>query len=124
MIDFDDGDRLLNLFGFLLLIVLVLTVSLLLFTTMNGPNGGEANAPQGNWTLERVNVTHARVTYTSTDPVYTEKLQITVDGRPQPVSWESTFGRVERGVFRAEADQTVRLYWSDGRDDRVLLKEW
>lgn len=124
MIDLDDGEQLLDLLGIVLGLLILGGVALLLFTAMNGIPSQQDTAPDGDWTLDRVNTTHVRITYRGDELIAAENLSVTVNGRQRPVSWSERLTRGDAGVLRAREDETVRVYWTGGRGDRVLLKRW
>ena len=118
----NSGDRLLDLVGIVLLLVLVSSLSLLVFVGMN-PGSVEGDAPNADWSLQRVNASQVEITHTGGEPVSAENLAVIVNGRPRPVSWSGRLTEGDSRVVRVESGQ-LGLYWTGGSGDRILLKQW
>lgn len=129
-----DGDRLLTIGGIVLGLTILLMLGVIAITFAHPPRGG-ANSPDAEWTLDRVNATHVRLTHAGGESVSAGRLVVTVGGNDRRVTW--TADGVERrvtyagpvsegdsGVFRARADRLVRLYWETDRGERVRLDDW
>lgn len=76
----DDGDRLLDLFGVVLVVFIIVSVGILVLAAMNAPSQQSANEPNVNWTLQRINATHVQISHDGGDPVSSSELIVTVDG--------------------------------------------
>lgn len=120
----EDGDRVLNLVGGLLVVAVIGSLALLVLVGMDAP--ASPAGPETDWTLERINDTHVRIVHAGGDPVDASELKATVDGRARPVSWSGRITEGDAGVVRARsgAQRLVRLYWVGGRADRELLERW
>lgn len=119
----EDGDRLLNLVGVLLAVGIVAAVGVLLLSAASAPDR-RAAPPETDWTLERVNDTHARIAHAGGEPVDTDDLVVLVNRYERSIDWERRLTRGEGGVVQAGPSQSVRLYWDGGRADQQLLASW
>lgn len=121
---FENGDRVLNLVGGLLVVAVISSFALLVFVGMDAP--ASSPNPETDWTLDRVNDTHVRFVHAGGESVDAAELKATVDGRARPVSWSGQVTEGESGVVRARtgSQRIVRLYWTGGRADRELLQQW
>lgn len=129
-----DGDRLLTIGGAVLGLTILLMIGVLAITFAHPPSGG-TSGPDAEWSLDRVNATHVRITHAGGEAVNAGRLVVTVDGNDRRVTWTvdgyerrvTWTGRVtegDSGVFRARTDRLVRLYWETDRGERVRLDDW
>lgn len=121
-----DGDRLLDIGGLLIGLTLLLMIGALAVAFVETPGGEATSGPPTEWSLERVNDTHVRITHEGGDPVAADQLVVSVDGNDRRVTWEGTVAEGDSGVVRAGAgpDLLVRLYWITDRGERVRLDDW
>jgi hypothetical protein len=119
-----DGDRLLDLFGVVLVLAIVGSLVLLVLgATSVGQES--AAAPETDWTVERVNESHVRVFHDGGEPVRTEHLSVAVDGRHRRVYWSANLlTEGEYGVVRADRSTRVTLLWQRTEGDRTVLDRW
>jgi hypothetical protein len=120
----DDGDRLLNLLGVVLAAFIVVGVVGVVLAGLGGPSTSVDDAPNANWTAERVNESHVRLTHRGGDVVPSTDLVVTVDGVRRRVSWRGLVTEGDAGVVRAGSGTTVELYWTDETGERIELREW
>ena len=124
MIDFDDGDQLLNLFGIVLVLTLVGSLALVALAATSGQQQG-STAPETDWTLTRINGSHVRISHAGGDPVRTERLTVAVDGTPHLPQWSATMlTDGEYGLVRAGERTTVTLLWQPSGANREVLRRW
>lgn len=122
---FDDGDRILDLVGAALAATILVSVALLVFAAATTPTGAPAEAPSTEWSLDRVNTTHVRITHAGGEPVAARSLVVTVGGTDRRVDgWSGMVARGDRGVVRALEGKVVRVYWTTEAGERVRLASW
>ncbi|MFB6211244.1 MAG: hypothetical protein ABEI76_06880 [Halobacteriales archaeon] len=121
MSDDGDGDRLLNIFGGVLLLFLFVALVVVVLAAAGGPYQQPGDVPETEWSIERVNETHARLTLTDGEAVETDALIVTVSGTEVEPTWTDRLTRGDSGVIRAEPGAVVRIYWVAGSEDRVGL---
>jgi len=119
-----DGDRLLDVGGLLIGLTLLLMVGALAVAFVEVPGSEATSGPPTEWSVERVNDTHLRITHAGGEPVPTDSLVVSVDGNDRRVTWDGTVSEGDSGVVRARADTLVRLYWITERGERVRLDDW
>lgn len=115
----EDGDRLLDLVGVVLVLAVVAALGVVALN-LGSPPAGEG-APAANWTVERVNETHVRVVHAGGDPVRTADLRVTVDGLERDAAWTDPVTESERAVVAASEGTVVRVVWAGGRGDREVM---
>jgi hypothetical protein len=120
----DDGDRLLNLFGVAIALFIVVGVVGVVVAGLGGPSTDAADAPDSNWSLERLNDSHVQLSHRGGDPVPAEDLVVTADGVRRRVSWSGVVTAGESGVVRADRGVVVQLYWTTATGERVKLRTW
>jgi hypothetical protein len=119
-----DWDRLLDLFGVVLVLAIVGSL-VLLGLGATSVQQETAAGPDADWTLERVNESHVRVWHDGGEPVPTEYLSVAVDGRHRRVYWTATvLTEGEYGVVRAGRSTRVALLWQRTEGDRTVLDRW
>jgi FlaG/FlaF family flagellin (archaellin) len=124
MIDLDDGDQLLNLFGIVLVLALVGSLALVAIAATSVQQQS-TTAPEADWTLTRINESHVRISHAGGDPVRTDRLSVAVDGTPHQLHWSATMlTEEEYGIVRAGEHTTVTLLWQRSEADRKMLKRW
>lgn len=120
-----EGDRLLDVIGVLILLGLVAGGAMLLVVAINSQPNESQPAPDTNWTVERLNGTHIRLTLDSGEPVETDKLIVTVTGAQRAVDWSGTLFEGDGGILRARPGRSVTIYWKASvHSDRVILASW
>ncbi|MEF8885502.1 MAG: hypothetical protein V5A44_10325 [Haloarculaceae archaeon] len=117
----DDGDRILNLVGVVLVLALVAAVGVL---AVNFDPPEDDPAPGGNWTLERVNDTHVEITRDSGEPIPADELQMAVDGVQRNPDWTDPVVPGSSVVVDASEGTLVRIVWVGGRGNRATLRQW
>lgn len=118
------GDRLLTLFGVALAGFIVVGLVGVVIAGLGGPSDRAANAPEAEWTLERVNDSHVRVVHAGGDAVPAEDLVVTVDGVRRRASWDGVVSEGDPGVVHADRGTVVQLYWTNEVGERVKLQDW
>lgn len=114
----EDGDRILNLVGVALVLALVLAVGVL---ALNFDPPDAAGAPDANWSIERVNDSHVRVTHAGGQPVRTENLRVTVDSLERSTDFTDPVTPGENATVDASDGSMVRVVWNGGRGDRLIM---
>lgn len=121
----DDGDDMVNAALVLVGVAIVVAIVLIVYAGMTIPALNRSDdVPDAEWRLERVNETHVRISHAGGEPVDTEYLAVSVNGRRRSVSWSGTLVNGTGGVVQAKPDRVVRLYWTEGHDNRDLLSMW
>lgn len=123
----DSDDRILDIIGLLIVLGVVAGIGILVFFGGNtGPANPQPAPPDANWTLSRMNATHVQVGHLGGDAVESENLLVTVGGEQRPARWsETTVDRGRTGTVRADANQSITLYWTGSpSEDRVELAAW
>lgn len=121
MSDSDDDDRLLNIFGAVLLLFLLAAVAVVVLAAVAGPYQQPGDVPETDWSIERVNETHARLTLVDGEAIETEALVVTVGGTEVEPTWADRLTDGEGGLIRADPGSVIRIYWVAGSEDRVGL---
>lgn len=85
MIDFDDGNRLVNLFGIILVSLLVVSLTALGLSVTSTQQ--EPDAPDVAWSLTQINDSYARITHAGGESVPSRDLTVTVNGRAVHPKW-------------------------------------
>ncbi|MFB6172886.1 MAG: type IV pilin N-terminal domain-containing protein [Haloarculaceae archaeon] len=110
--------------GIGLAVALVASVGVLLLAATS-VSTRQPDVPDTDWSLDRVNDTHVRLTHTGGDPVPGTDLVVTVDGYERAARWPPRVVRGDAVLVRATDGRRVRLYWDgDDRADRRLLARW
>lgn len=121
----DDGDRILDLVGAALAATILVSVALLVFAAATAPTGAPPEAPSTEWSLDRANTTHVRITHAGGEPVAARSLVVTVGGTDRRVDgWSGMVARGDSGVVRALEGKTVRVYWTTAAGERLRLASW
>jgi FlaG/FlaF family flagellin (archaellin) len=115
----EDGDRILNIVGVVLVVALLFAVVVL---ALNFDPPDSADAPETEWAVERVNDSHVRVTHAGGDPVPTENLRVTVDSLERITDFSDPVTPDENTTVPASEGSLVRIVWNGGRGDRVIMK--
>lgn len=118
-----DDDRLLILVGVALVAFIGIALVTGVLAAMN-PDVGEPRIEDTEWSEERVNETHVRVTYDDGPPLDVAEVVVSVDGYTREVSWTERITPGDSGLLRASPDRIVRVYWTDGSGPRELLASW
>lgn len=124
----DSDDRILDLFGLLIVLGVVAGVGILVFF---GPGGGPVDPvpapepPDAEWTAARVNATHVQIGHAGGDPVDSEDLLVTAGGEERSATWSGRLSRGDVGLVPADDGETVTLYWTGGSaGNRTQLGTW
>lgn len=119
-----DDDRLVDVVGVVVAVLVVAAVAVLILAGATAPSRQPADPPEANWTIERVDVGQVEVTHAGGEPVDATELVVSVAGveRSPGRSDELTEGDSIRASARS--GQSVELFWVSGRDERVLLAQW
>jgi hypothetical protein len=120
----DDGDRLLNVLGVVLALFIIVGVVGVVIAGLSGPSSSGADAPDADWTLDRVNDSHVRVTHAGGDAVPAADLVVTVDGVRRRVAWDGLVAEGDTGAVRADRGMIVELYWTNDVGERIKLGSW
>lgn len=114
-----DGDTMLNLVG---AAIVVAVVGGLVVVGLNIAGGsGGVDAPDVNWTVERVDDTAVRITHAGGEPVRTDDLTVRVESYRRATDWSDPVSESESTVVQASEGSTVRIVWSPGRGDDVIM---
>jgi hypothetical protein len=122
--DETEGDRLLNALGVVLAGFIVVGIVGVVLAGMGGPSTDVADAPDAEWTLDRVNDSHVRLTHGGGDAVPAADLVVTVDGVRRRVSWDGLVAEGDAGTVRAGRGMIVDLYWTNDVGERIELRSW
>jgi len=114
----EDGDTVLNLVG-AVLILAVVTGLVVVGLNFSGSTG--EGAPDTDWTIERVNDTHVRVTHAGGESVRTDELRVTADSVRRAANWTDPVSDGESAVISASDGSLVRVVWNGGRGDRSVM---
>lgn len=118
----DDEERILNLVGVALALVLVVSLGLIALSALSAQ---PADVPDAEWSLSRVNDSHVRVAHAGGEPVAVADLTVAVDGQVHHPSWsDDTLTEGEYGVVRADANATVMLLLEREAEKRQVLARW
>lgn len=115
---FEDGDRILDLVGVALVVGVVIAVGVV---ALNFDPPSEEQPPEANWTIERVNDSHVRVTHTGGEPVRTDELRVTVDSIKRDTDWSDPVAEGDITAVDASPGAMVRVVWLGGRGNRVVM---
>lgn len=114
----EDGDTILTLVGAALVVGLVVAGGVV---ALNFDPPADEDPPAANWTVERVNSSHVRVTHAGGDPVSTDELRVTADGLQRSTDWSDPVTPGESTVVDAVPGTNVRVVWQGGRANRVVM---
>lgn len=122
--DRGDGDRLLNVLGVVLALFILVGLVGVVLAGLSGPSTDVEDAPDVDWTLERVNDSHVRLTHGGGDVVPATDLVVTVDGVRRRVSWSGNVVEGDTGAVRADRGMIVELFWTNDVGERIKLESW
>lgn len=114
----DDGDTILRLAGLVLLLGVVFAGGVV---ALNFDPPEQQQVPDADWTIERVNDTHVRVTHAGGDPVRTENLHVTVDGLERKTDFTDPVAPEDSTVVLASNRSFVRVAWEGSQTQREIL---
>ncbi|PSQ43836.1 hypothetical protein BRD17_05340 [Halobacteriales archaeon SW_7_68_16] len=114
----DDGDRILDLVGIALVLALVAALGVVALN-FNPPES--ETVPEANWTIERLNDSHVRVTHAGGDPVRTENLYVTVDSIERRTGYQDPVTPGVNATVPASTGSMVRVVWNGGRGERQIM---
>jgi FlaG/FlaF family flagellin (archaellin) len=118
---FEDGDRLLDLIGVVLVVAVAAGVGVV---ALNVGSAEESTRPEADWTVERVNDTHVKVVHAGGDPLPAERLLVTTDGVPRSADWPDPVTEDDAATVRAREGTVVKLFWDGGRTRQTLVDSW
>lgn len=113
-----DGDRTLHLVGAALVVAVVAG---LVVVGLNFAGSSGAPAPDADWTVERVNASHVRVTHAGGEAVPADELRVTVDSLRRATDWPDPVTESDSVAVPAAEGTLVRVVYLGGRGDRVVL---
>jgi FlaG/FlaF family flagellin (archaellin) len=116
----EDGDTVLNLVGAVLILAVVAG---LVVVGLNFSGSAGEQPPEADWTIERINDTHVRVTHASGDPVRTDELRVTADSVRRAANWTDPVSDGESAVIPASDGSLIRIVWNGGRGDRSIMAQ-
>lgn len=119
-----DDDRILDVVGAVLVVIIVLAVAVLVLAGATAPQRELPEEPAANWTIERVAVAEVNVTHAGGEPVDASQLVVSVAGVEHPPGRSDRLTEGESMTIPARSGQSVKLFWVAGRDERILLAEW
>lgn len=119
-----DDDRLIDVVGVVAVGFIVLAVAVLILAGATAPTRQVGQAPDANWTIERVDEGTVAVVHAGGEPVNATELVVSVAGIEHTSGRSDLLTEGEALRVPAREGQEVRLFWVAGRDERVLLAEW
>ena len=87
-----DDDRLIDVVGVVLVVLIVLALAVIFIAGATAPSRDLGEPPDANWTIERVSDRDVNVTHSGGEPVAASDLIVSVAG-------------VERGAGRTDRDR-------------------
>lgn len=114
----EDGDTVLRLVGAALVLGIVFAGGVV---ALNFDPPDRDPGPDANWTVERINDSHVRVTHAGGDPVRVENLHVTVDGLERATNFSDPVAPGDTTVVPASDGSMVRVIWEGGRGDRDIM---
>jgi hypothetical protein len=115
----DDGERILDLVGVLLVLALVAGVGVIALN-FDPP---ASDAPDANWTVQRINDTHVEITHDGGDPIPPEEIRVTADSLERDTDWPDPVVPGASTTVIASEGSLVRVVWNGGRGDRVIMAQ-
>lgn len=120
-----DGDRILDLVGVGLVVLLVAGLGVVVLAGMSGSGGGEQFRPEANWSVDRVNDTHVRIVHEGGDAVQADDLIVVVGKVDRGIRRQKILQKGEGLVVAVPRNESVVLYWKAGEAKRrVTLARW
>lgn len=120
----DDGERWLNAIGIVLALFVLAGLGLVALGVASSPPERADDAPDADWTVERVNATHVRVVHAGGEAIPAEEMEVTVEGYRRAVAWSGLLREGDGGTFEASRGKVVRLYWLGGQGLRERMDTW
>lgn len=117
-----DGDTILNVAGIGIGVGIAFALLIVAMAILGGPSAGPSI--DAEWTLERVNESHAMIVHAGGEPVEGEHLVVTVDSYERGIDPAGVVVEGDELVFEARSDQVIRFYWDEGQTDGTLLGTW
>lgn len=114
----EDGDAVLNLVGVVLVVGLLAAGGVV---ALNFTPQDDEEAPDADWSFERVNDSTIRVTHAGGDPVREEPLRVTVDGVGRSTTWDDPVVPNDSALVQAPEGTMVRVVWQGGRANRAVM---
>lgn len=114
--------RLLDLVGAVVLILLAFGVGTIVLAGAQGPADDGRDA--GNWSFERVDATHVRVTYAAGEPIPASEVVVTVDGVERQAEWPDPIRDGDSVAVPAIEGKVVRVHLVAGRGERRTVATW
>jgi hypothetical protein len=121
-----DGDRILDLVGIAFAAFFVIAVAVFLLAAGFAVGGGDGvEPPQANWTAERINDTHIRITHVGGEPVQANDLIAVVGKTERAIRYDRTLVNGASITVAAPTTERVVLYWNPGETvRRKQLASW
>lgn len=123
----EGGDRILNLVGVGLVVFVLLALGAVVLAGSFGASGGsDVEAPQVNWTAERINDTHIRLIHGGGPPVQINNLIVTVGKTDRGIRRQREIYGGEGFVVPAQEGAQVSLYWKPEEEPvrRIRVARW
>ena len=119
-----DGDTLLTAGGVAIVAFLLMGLVVGALAAATAPERG-TDIPDAEWSFERINDTHVRITHEGGDPVAARNLLVAVESYERRTAWEGAVDRGDATVVEAASGQVVRVYWiGSGSKVRDQLARW
>jgi hypothetical protein len=110
MFDFE----LVDVAGGIIVLLLVASVAIIIVATPEVADTPEA--PESNWSIDRVNQSYVTITHEGGSPIEKANLTVIVEEYPRPTEWSGEAdGLVVEGdsaTVQVSTDQDVALYWT------------
>lgn len=119
-----DDDRLIDVAGAIVIAFIVLAIAVLILAGATAPSRQVGDAPDANWTIERVDEGTVELVHVGGEPVDATQLVVAVAGVERGPGRSDELTEGEAITVPARPGQEVRLFWIAERDERVLLAEW
>lgn len=119
-----DDDRLLDLAGVLVALILVAAIAVIFLAGATAPSRQPAEPPQADWTISRIDQGHVELTHAGGEPVDAENLVVSVAGVERSPGRSDRLTEGDSIQVPARTGQQVSLFWVAGRDERLLLERW
>jgi hypothetical protein len=119
-----DDDRLIDVVGAVVVLLIVVAVAVLVLAGATAPSREPAEPPNATWSIERVDAGHVNVTHAGGEPVDASKLVVAVSRVEHGPGRSDTLTNGESITVPARPGQEVQLFWIGARDERTLLAEW
>lgn len=119
-----DDDRLLDVIGVVLVVLIVVSVAVLVLAGSTADERDPGEPPDVDWTIERVGPGAVNITHAGGEPVPAGELIVSVAGVERATGREDVITEGEAITVPSRPGQEIQLFWVAGRDERVLLDAW